>query len=212
MPRYGLFDTNGDVPAQELEGDYMAHQVCIYRKGALGEPDTQVAAIRLHEGQCVRQMKDSSQRGLEPQSKIVVGLWLLDARETLGEAYPRFRRECAKVFRKSESTLNRYVALAQAVSHRFAASRAIKEALFPIWSAEECFDNGAGELRPVLNEAVKACNGIPGNADSATAEEWARKFVATVDALVRNNRGHYPSPSWLVLHQSKHAEGREGLI
>jgi hypothetical protein len=189
MTKYGLFSGDSAQPDQTYEGDYINEEkrVLIFEKGARGR-DKQVAAIRLREGQRIRQMEDSSSRGLEPQSKINIGLLLLRGREELGEAYPKFRRECVKKFRKSESTLNRYVALAGAASHRFARSRAVKEALFPIWNAEECFDPVTGELKPVVDEAIKACNGIPEDADSVTAEEWARKFVATVDALVKDRR------------------------
>ncbi len=61
MAKYGLFDGSNTVPIQEFEGDEMVQQgdhVYIHRNrpGQPGRRD-QVGAIRLAEGQCVKEIK-----------------------------------------------------------------------------------------------------------------------------------------------------------
>jgi hypothetical protein len=66
MAKYGLFSGSVQEPFQTFEGDRMAQNgdhVYIFRKraeasaGASAGAEDQVAAIKLGEGQCVKEMK-----------------------------------------------------------------------------------------------------------------------------------------------------------
>lgn len=125
----------------------------------------------------------------EANSRINIGKTLIAIRKLLGDVFGQFLQKCVvKELRKSAPTCYRYIGLADAFNLKFFKSKPVSVALSRIWDAEGCFDTTTGELKPVVDKAILACGGIPENADSDTAETWARKFVDTVDSLVSNKR------------------------
>jgi hypothetical protein len=125
----------------------------------------------------------------EGTSKIAIGKTLMRLRDELGENYRTFAKDCViTVLRKSEATLYNYIALAEVATLTFASNKVVASALFRIWSAEGCFDSVNGKLKPEVGNAIKACGGIPESTDSLTCEQWARKFVTTIDKLNRTSR------------------------
>lgn len=134
----------------------------------------------------------------EGTSKIAIGKTLNRLRDELGEKYRPFMKECViGILRKSQATCYNYMALADAATLKFAKSGKVSTALFRIWGAEGCFDSENGKLSPVVDEAILACYGVPEDTDSQGAEQWARKFVGTVDRLIRKGRAAEPGGrSW----------------
>lgn len=69
MAKYGLFHGASDKPAQTFEGDKMAQNqeyVYIYRDEQTqsgNKKQVQVAAIKLGDGQCVKEIEGDEQRG-----------------------------------------------------------------------------------------------------------------------------------------------------
>lgn len=133
----------------------------------------------------------------ESQSRISIGKTLIQTRELLGENFGKFLQDCVvKVLRKSPATCYNYIALSQAFSLKFAKNNVIATALFRIWGAEGAFDSVNGELKPAVDQAIGACGGIPETKDSATCETWARKFIETCDALVKQGRSAQVTRGW----------------
>lgn len=133
----------------------------------------------------------------ESQSRISIGKTLVQTRELLGENFGKFLQDCVvKVLRKSPATCYNYIALSQAFSLKFAKNNVIATALFRIWGAEGAFDSVNGELKPAVDQAIGACGGIPETKDSATCETWARKFIETCDALVKQGRSAQVNRGW----------------
>lgn len=61
MAKYGLFHAGADEPYQTFEGQSMAqNQEFVY---IYGENKRQVAAIKLGDGQCVKELQEGSRRG-----------------------------------------------------------------------------------------------------------------------------------------------------
>lgn len=144
----------------------------------------------------------------EASSKIAIGRTLLRLRDELGENYRKFVQDCViDVLRKSEATLYNYIALAQAAVHKFAANKVFATALFRIWSAEGCFDSQNGELKPAVDDAIRAIGGIPETKDSSECETLARRFISKVDALVKAGRSAQPGGrKWdAEMQAAKHA-------
>jgi hypothetical protein len=134
----------------------------------------------------------------ESTSRIAIGNTLNRLREELGENFRTFLKECViTTLRKSQSTCYNYMALSDAANITFAKNRPVRDSLFRIWGAEGCYDTENGKLLPVVNDAILACGGIPESSDSVTSEQWSRKFVTTVDKLLRNGRKAEPGGrSW----------------
>jgi hypothetical protein len=129
----------------------------------------------------------------ESGSRITIGKLLREVQETLGENFSKFLDDCiVKVLRKSRATCYSYMALASLATLKFAKNKVVSTALFRIWGAEGSFDSVNGELKPVVDQAIGACGGIPESTDSATCEQWVRKFVDTVDQMVRGGRQAQP--------------------
>ncbi len=129
----------------------------------------------------------------EGSSKISIGKLLREVQQTLGENFLKFLDDCiVKVLRKSRATCYNYMALASVATLKFAKNKVVATALFRIWSAEGMYDSVNGELKPEVDQAIAACGGIPESTDSATCEQWARKFIEAADALVRGQRQAQP--------------------
>jgi hypothetical protein len=63
MPKYGLFGGNQDEPMQTFEGDELEQNqgfVYVYRKGPAAGARRQVAAIKLADGQLVKELDSSA--------------------------------------------------------------------------------------------------------------------------------------------------------
>jgi hypothetical protein len=134
----------------------------------------------------------------EGTSKIAIGKTLNRLRDELGDKYRTFMKDCVfGILRKSQATCYSYMALADAATLKFAKSVKVSSALFRIWGAEGCFDTENGKLSPVVDQAILACAGVPEETDSQGAEQWARKFVSTVDKLLKDSRAAQPGGrSW----------------
>jgi hypothetical protein len=129
----------------------------------------------------------------EANSRIEIGSTLLKIRLLIGDTFGKFLSTCVvETLRKSVVTCYNYIALSEVFSLKFAKNKVFRDALARIWGAEGCFDPVNGELKPAVDQAIKAIGGIPESPDSGVCEVAARKFVVAVDLLVKGSRQAQP--------------------
>jgi len=146
----------------------------------------------------------------EGNSRIAIGSTLVRIRGFMGEHWGLFLEKCVvKALNKVKQTCYNYIGLAQVFNLKFDRNRVVRTALLRIWDGQGCYDTENGELKPVVDTAIKANGGIPESTDSQTCEVWARQFVDTVNKLVRQANGRSASPdgrSWDVETMKKKHE------
>lgn len=132
----------------------------------------------------------------EGNSKLSIGNTLIKCENLLGDVWSSFLEVVQKVLRRDRATCYVYIGTANSFNFAFAKNVVVKNALLRIWDAKGAFDSKNGKALPVVEKAIKACNGIPETTDSQTCEVWAQVFVDTVDEMVRGKRKAQVDRTW----------------